>query len=236
MFGTIASRYDLINHIISFNTDKNWRKKASSILSVCKPKRILDVACGTADLAIALHKSIPEAEITGIDISSEMLKLGNEKIRKGRQISNPNAGLSAPPLQIILKEGDAESLEFPSSSFDAVTISFGIRNIRDRKKALWEFHRVLKDRGMLLVLEFSLPQKGLFSLIYRGYFYTLLPLIGGLISWNLKAYSYFVKSVRDFPAPVEFIELLERCGFHIEYTISLTGGAAWIYLASKTSE
>jgi len=133
-----------------------------------------------------------------------------------------------------LKEGDAESLDFQSSSFDAVTISFGIRNVNGREKALREFYRVLKDNGMLMVLEFSIPRKGLFSLLYRTYLYALLPAIGGIISGNFKAYRYFVRSVRNFPEPSIFVDLLRSCGFHIEYIQSLTGGAAWIYLASRT--
>jgi demethylmenaquinone methyltransferase / 2-methoxy-6-polyprenyl-1,4-benzoquinol methylase len=245
MFGTIASRYDFINHVISFNTDKAWRKKASRLLAAGKPSKILDAACGTADLALALHERMPHAEITGIDISAEMLELGRKKIESRLSgLSKTGSGQAQTsglhhytekdehPL-IKLLVGNAEALEFEDSSFDAVTISFGIRNIRDRKKALKEMHRVLRDRGMLMVLEFSLPRGGLYGILYKTYFYTLLPFVGGLLSGNFKAYRYLVRSVRDFPSPVEFVDMLIKCGFHIEYTRKLSGGAAWIYLASR---
>jgi demethylmenaquinone methyltransferase / 2-methoxy-6-polyprenyl-1,4-benzoquinol methylase len=222
MFNQIAQRYDAINHILSAGIDRCWRKKAARLLQKYEPQNILDLASGTADFALAICKAIKNANVTGIDISEEMLKIGRVKILK--------KGLEQ---RIRLDPGDAEQTGFNDVSFDAATIAFGIRNIQNTNKALREMHRVLKGQGVLLILEFSMPRSGLFAKIYTFYFNHILPLLGGLISGNYTAYNYFISSVKKFPLPEKFIEQLQSCGFQIEVSRPLTGGVAWIYLVRK---
>ena len=158
MFDNISERYDLLNHVLSLSIDKGWRKKVVRMVEAKKPKLILDVATGTADLAIALEKAHPE-KITGIDISNGMLDVGRQKVAK--------KGLSK---IISLEQADSENLPFPDATFDAITVAFGVRNFENLKKGLKEMNRVLKPGGHLLVLEFSQPQKFPFKQLYNFYF------------------------------------------------------------------
>ncbi len=222
MFDRIARRYDIINHVLSAGIDRCWRRKAARSLLPHHPCHMLDMACGTGDMSIELGHTFPSARITGVDISDAMLEIGKHKVRQ--------RGFEA---RIELLKMDVTGTDFKPSSFDAVTIAFGIRNIGDREKALCEMHRVLRAKGQLLVLEFSMPQKGWPARLYSFYFNRMLPILGGVISGDFAAYRYFVSSVNHFPSPHQFHRMLEGCGFRILQSTALTGGIARMYLAEK---
>ena len=227
MFNNIAPTYDKLNHILSLNIDKIWRKKA--VKRICKNLRnsetqnlrnseahVLDVACGTADSSIALAKAgIPF--VTGIDISEGMIKVGEEKI-KSLNLNNIN-----------FKVEECENLSFEDNSFDSAFIAFGIRNFEDKKKGLNELRRVLKDKGHLLILELSVPQNKILLSLYKLYFLHILPFIGKKISGDSKAYTYLPNSVMNFPKPKEFMAIMEECGFKNVRQKALTFGLCRIY-------
>ena len=225
MFNNIAPTYDKLNHILSLNIDKIWRKKA--VKRICKNLRnsesqnlrsahVLDVACGTADSTIALSKAgIPF--VTGIDISDGMIKIGEEKIA-ALKIDNIN-----------LKVDDCENLSFNDNTFNSAFIAFGIRNFEDKKKGLNELRRVLKDNGHLLILELSVPQNKILLSLYKLYFLHILPFIGKKISGDSKAYTYLPQSVMNFPKPKEFMKMMEECGYKNVKQKALTFGLCRIY-------
>ena len=225
MFNNIAPTYDKLNHILSLNIDKIWRKKA--VKRICKNLRnsesqnlrsahVLDVACGTADSTIALSKAgIPF--VTGIDISDGMIKIGEEKIA-ALKIDNIN-----------LKVDDCENLSFNDNTFNSAFIAFGIRNFEDKKKGLNELRRVLKDKGHLLILELSVPQNKILLSLYKLYFLHILPFIGKKISGDSKAYTYLPQSVMNFPKPKEFMKMMEECGYKNVKQKALTFGLCRIY-------
>lgn len=222
MFDSIAFRYDYLNHLLSFGTDRRWRKTAVSLIAgkYINPE-ILDVATGTGDLAMAAMKLAP-AHITGIDLSVKMLEIGREKIRKN--------GLS----EIIdLRPGDSEIMSFSDNTFDITMVAFGIRNFPDPLKGLTEMHRVLKPGGTIMVLEFSKPGRSLFKQIYSFYFLFILPVVGRIFSKNGEAYSYLPQSVMQFPDNERFMELLEKAGFTGINQRKLTGGVVSIYTGLK---
>jgi len=221
MFNDIATSYDFLNHFLSANTDKSWRKKCVKLLENKSPQNILDVATGTGDLAISLLKLNPK-KITGIDISNEMLEIGRNKILK--------LGKSA---IVELLQGDAENIKFNDGSFDAVTVAFGVRNFENLNRGLSELYRVLIKSGTLLILEFSKPQKNLISKIFNLYFKNLLPFMGKLLSNNNKAYKYLYQSVEQFASVEEMVQNLKKCGFSDIKTKQLSMGIATIYLATK---
>lgn len=223
MFNSIAFRYDFLNHFLSFGIDMTWRKKAVRIMSgKYKNPEILDVATGTADLAIAASKLAPK-RITGIDISENMLAIGRKKILR--------KGLSE---LIHLYEGDSEKINFSDNTFDIVMVAFGVRNFSDTVKGLNEMHRVLKPGGMIMVLEFSKPEWFPFKQLYNFYFLRILPLAGRIISNHGRAYSYLPESVMQFPDNERFTELLMRSGFSGNNQKILTGGIASIYTGYKS--
>ena len=235
MFNNIAPTYDKLNHILSLNIDKIWRKKAvkrivkklknseteklknnSQVLRF-SDSQVLDVACGTADSTIALAKAgVPR--VTGVDISEEMLKVGEKKIEE----LNLNSVIS-------LKVEDCENLSFGDNTFDAAFIAFGIRNFEDKKKGLKELHRVLKPNGLLLILELSVPQNKILLSLYKLYFLHILPFIGKKISGDNKAYTYLPQSVMNFPKPKDFLQTMEECGFNDVRQKALTFGLCRIY-------
>jgi demethylmenaquinone methyltransferase/2-methoxy-6-polyprenyl-1,4-benzoquinol methylase len=223
MFDDIALRYDFLNHLLSFGIDRFWRRKAIKVISEThKNPRILDVATGTGDLAIAALKLDP-VHITGIDISQKMLESGNKKIRE--------RGLSG---KIDLVPGDSENLPFSDNSFDVSMVAFGVRNFSDRLKGLSEMNRVLNEKGMAMVLEFSKPDRFPFRQIYYFYFKTMLPVIGRLFSKNRVAYSYLPDSVMQFPDNERFMALMQSAGFYNVSYKKLTGGVACIYTGFKS--
>ena len=222
MFDRISSKYDALNHLLSFNIDKVWRRKTAKTVSKSHPKTILDLATGTADLAIAMAKHNPQAHIIGMDISEKMLEIGKEKVLK--------QGLAN---QIELQLGDAAALPFEDDTFDAVTVAFGVRNFEDMQKGLSEIHRVLKPCGQAVILEFSMPEKFPVKQIYRLYFKHILPKIGKWISKDAHAYSYLPESVERFPKPSVFLRTLSSNGLAEGAARCLGWGIATLYWATK---
>lgn len=222
MFDRISSKYDALNHLLSFNIDKVWRKKTAKEVAKHQPETILDLATGTADLAIALAKSNSEAHIIGMDISEKMLEIGNSKIKR-QEVDN----------QIELRYGDAADLPFEDNAFDAVTVAFGVRNFENLDKGLLEIHRVLKPNGQVFILEFSIPDRFPVKQLYRFYFKHLLPHIGGIVSKDKRAYNYLPASVERFPKPGVFVEMLAQKGLSNGQAKPLTFGIATLYTATK---
>lgn len=222
MFDRISSKYDALNHLLSLNIDKVWRRKAAKEVAKHQPATILDLATGTADLAIALAKRNPQAHIVGMDISEKMLEIGKKKVAK--QKMDP---------QIELRVGDAASLPFVDNTFDTVTVAFGVRNFEDLDKGLSEIHRVLKPNGQAVILEFSMPERFPVKQLYRFYFKHLLPYIGGIVSKDKSAYSYLPASVERFPKSLVFVEMLAQKGLSNGQAKPLTFGIATLYTATK---
>lgn len=221
MFDNISARYDLLNHLLSLNIDKSWRNKMVKMAGSAHPHRILDVATGTADLAIALSK-IPQTEITGIDISAGMLEVGRKKI------SDKKLGKI-----IELQQADSENLPFEANTFDVVTVAFGVRNFENLEKGLSEIYRVLKPGGKFLVLEFSQPSSFPFRQLYTFYFKHILPGLGKIISKDSSAYTYLPDSVDAFPYGMDFKKFMDKTGFKNTWFRPLTFGVATIYEGIK---
>jgi demethylmenaquinone methyltransferase/2-methoxy-6-polyprenyl-1,4-benzoquinol methylase len=218
MFNNVAGTYDFLNHFFSLGIDKLWRSKMVKLIGKSSPKQILDVATGTADLAIAETKLRPD-KIIGVDISEKMLDVGREKIKK-----YPN---------IELQLADGENLPFAENTFDAVSISFGIRNFENAIAGLSEMRRVLKPNGKVFVLEFSKPTNWFFKKIYYFYFCYVLPFVGKIVSKDARAYTYLPESVKIFPDGKKFVELLQYAGYKNIECKPLTFGISTIYIAEK---
>ncbi len=221
MFDRIAFRYDLMNRLLSFGIDTGWRKRILSVLKPLQPKVILDVATGTADVAIQLASLHPE-HITGIDISAEMLHLGRQKLLV-RKLD---------PL-ISLVQADAENLPFEDNKFDAITVAFGVRNFEHLEKGLQELHRVLKKDGTIVILEFSKPKQFPFRQLFSFYFTYICPLLGQWITKDKMAYTYLHRSVAAFPDGKNFTDLLLKNGFTSTQCLPLTFGISSIYTGKK---
>ena len=219
MFDNIAHRYDFLNRFLSLGIDKGWRKKAIKMLAAHQPKRILDVATGTADFAIETLEINPE-EVIGVDISEGMLDVGRKKLTE-KGITN-----------IRLESGDSENLQFADASFDAVIVAFGVRNFENLEKGLAEINRVLRPGGVAMILEFSKP-KGLFGVIFSIYNKTLLPLWGKLFSGDNAAYKYLPESVAAFPEGDEFKQIMTSVKYKNVTDRRLTFGICSIYTGLK---
>ena len=222
MFDNIAPYYDLLNKVLSLGIDKVWRRKAIRLLKEDNPKIILDVATGTADLALEIAKTLQPEKIVGVDISTEMLAIGRQKIDK-KSLSQ----------LITLEEGDSENLPFESNSFDAITVAFGVRNFENLEKGLAEMFRVLKPNGKVIILEFSKPTIFPFKQLFNFYFKYILPTIGKLTSKDPKAYKYLYESVQAFPDGKHFVKILDKLGYQSTKSISLSLGICSIYLGRK---
>lgn len=223
MFDNIAPTYDRLNHIMSLNIDRIWRRRVMRIIRRAKPQRIMDVATGTGDLAIAMARKVNEAHILGVDLSEEMLSEARKKIKRLEL-----------EKRITLEKGDAESLTMMASeSVDAATVAFGVRNFENIERGLSEIYRTLRPGGKLVVLEFSMPKNRLVRWVYRQYAHRLLPRIGGMISKDKQAYTYLPDSVEEFPAPERFAEILKGVGFKSVKLSSQSFGIAYIYDATK---
>ena len=222
MFDRISPKYDALNHLLSFNIDKVWRRKTAKVVAKSNPKAILDLATGTADLATELAKRNPQARIIGVDFSEKMLAIGKEKILQ-RHFED----------QIKLLQGDAANLPFADNSFDAVTIAFGVRNFEDLDKGLSEMLRVMKPEGQVVILEFSNPEKFPVKQVYRLYFKYILPKIGEWVSKDKSAYSYLPASVEKFPKPDDFLQILSNKGLKNGAKKSLSMGIATMYWGNK---
>jgi demethylmenaquinone methyltransferase/2-methoxy-6-polyprenyl-1,4-benzoquinol methylase len=215
MFGSIATRYDLANRVLSCGFDFQWRRRAAEIVAHWRPDKLVDLATGTGDLALALQEKLPRSEIVGVDFSTEMLELAKAK------------GVR----QTIF--ADAMKLPFANSSFDCVTIAFGLRNLTNAEAALHEMARVLVTRGHLLVLEFSLPRLSILRAIYRFYLHRCMPVIGSFLTSKKSAYDYLGESIENFPSGDAMLGLMETAGFGDTQVEPLTGGIVTIYTGEK---
>lgn len=221
MFDSIAPKYDFLNHFFSLGIDKLWRKKVVRIIKSERPKKILDVATGTGDLAICAAKRI-DAEITGIDLSEKMLDFGKEKIKR-LHIEN----------RIVLNKGDAEYINEADNSFDSVMVAFGVRNFENVEKGLKEILRVLKPGGIFVILEFSKPRTFPVKNLYNFYFKNVVPFVGKVFSKDNRAYTYLPESVLAFPEGEQMKSLLESCGYNSVHIKPVTFRIATIYVSKK---
>ena len=215
MFGSIARRYDLANHVLSCGVDFYWRARAADLVAGWQPQKIADLATGTGDLALALQKKLPGADITGVDFLPEMLELARQK------------GVH----QLVL--ADAMRLPFADASFDCVTIGFGLRNLENYSAALTEMCRLLNTGGHLLVLEFSLPTVSILRAAYRFYLHCCLPMLGSFLTQKKSAYDYLGESIEKFPSGNAMCELMRASGYASPRFKRLTGGIVTIYTATK---
>lgn len=222
MFDRIAPRYDLLNHTLSLSIDRLWRHRVVEIVRHDDPRQILDVATGTGDLAIAMARRMPDAQVVGVDLSERMLAVAREKV-----------AARALETRVSLRTGDAEHLDVADGWADAVTVAFGVRNFGDLDVGLRELHRTLKPGGKVVILEFSRPRNRLFRTLYEWYSYRVLPRIGGLVSRDKRAYEYLPVSVGEFPAPEEFLEMMRCAGFDACRARSQSFGIAQIYSGEK---
>lgn len=222
MFNSIAGDYDSLNHILSLDIDKIWRKKALKVIADAPaPVQVLDLACGTGDFSIAIAKTVT-GHVTGVDLSEGMLAVMREKVAK--------EGLTD---KISIEEGDGENLRFPDNTFDRVTIAFGIRNFENRQKGLCEMLRVLKPGGRLVILELSRPENKVIRWFYDLYFLHILPKIGGKVSGDKAAYAYLPASVAAFPGPKEFTATMRSAGFRDVTHKAMTLGICRMYTGEK---
>lgn len=222
LFDNIAPDYDKLNHILSLNIDKGWRKKAvRNLVDTQEPLKVLDVACGTADFTIEIAQKVAKgSEVIGVDISEGMMAVGREKIKK--------AGVSAELLV-----ADCEDLPYADNTFDRISVGFGVRNFEHLELGLSQMCRVLTPGGKLVILELSVPSNAFVRWCYKLYFLKILPAIGGMISGNRGAYEYLPASVLRFPGPEKFIPMLKSAGFaQVDHT-SLTLGICRMYVAKK---
>lgn len=222
MFDGIAGKYDRINRFLSARTDIGWRKKAIRLLKKDKPRQLLDVATGTADMAIMAAKMLKPQRITGIDISTGMLELGRKKIEK-EQLGDI----------IQLQTGDSETINQPSGSFDAVMVAFGVRNFENLEKGLAEMLRVLKPGGRLIILEFSKPRRRAVKSLYNLYMSIVAPQVARWFKQNKDAYLYLNESANAFPDRQNFTEILNKTGFTETGFKPLSLGICCIYSGRK---
>jgi len=222
MFDDIAHSYDFLNHFLSFGIDHYWRDKVVEKLKQHKAVKTIDIATGTADLAILGAKKIKNSQIVGIDISAQMLRKGKRKVTK-RKLNS----------RISLKQSDGHKIECPNDEFDAATIAFGLRNFENPVKGLNEIHRVLKPGGVTIILEFSTVKNRIFSKLFKIYFNKILPLVGRLVSENKRAYNYLPESVVEFNRKYVIEKIMREAGFENMYAKSLTFGVATMYCGTK---
>jgi len=221
MFDSIASNYDFLNHFLSFGIDIIWRKRLIRELKKSNPTSVVDIATGTADLALmAVKKGIPR--VTGIDLSEKMIEVGNEKILK-----------KSLQEKIKLITGDAEALPFSNNSFDAAMVAFGVRNFENLGKGLQDISRVLKPGGSLFILEFSRPERFPIKQLYHFYSFNILPLIGRVVSRDSRAYTYLPESINEFPFGNLMKGIMEENGFSQCRFIPLSFQIATIYIGIK---
>ncbi|MBR5892014.1 MAG: bifunctional demethylmenaquinone methyltransferase/2-methoxy-6-polyprenyl-1,4-benzoquinol methylase UbiE [Bacteroidaceae bacterium] len=222
LFDNIASDYDKLNHILSLNIDKGWRKKAvKETIDCAEPMQVLDVACGTGDFTIEIaRKAVPGSKITGIDLSEGMMSIGREKI-------------ASAAVEATLEYGDCEALTYADNSFDRITVGFGVRNFEHLELGLREMQRVLKKGGKLVILELSIPSNSFIRWCYKLYFLKILPAIGGWVSGNRGAYNYLPASVLHFPAPDKFQAMMREAGFPTVEHKAFTFGICRMYIGKK---
>ncbi len=220
LFDGIAGTYDMLNHLLSLNIDKSWRRKAVAMLSPCQ--RLLDVAIGTADLSLEIMKQGKASEIQGLDVSKEMMRIGEEKVCK--------AGLEG---RVRFNLGSALEMPYENGSYDAVTCAYGVRNFPDADQGLREFYRVMRPGGQLAILEFSYPTNPVIRWGYDQFFSHILPLIGRVISKDKGAYTYLNDSVKNFMWGEEMSEHIRKAGFKDVTFRTLTFGITTVYTGRK---
>ena len=222
MFDNIAPDYDKLNHILSLNIDKNWRKKAvRELADEARPLNVLDVACGTGDFTIEIARKVPQGStVVGVDISDGMIVVGLEKLAK--------LGIDA-----ALEVADCEALPYEDNTFDRISVGFGVRNFEHLELGLSEMYRVLSPGGKLVILELSVPSNAFIRWCYKLYFLKILPFIGGLVSGNRSAYEYLPASVLRFPTPDKFMSIMKSAGFDVVEHRALTLGVCRMYIGKK---
>jgi demethylmenaquinone methyltransferase/2-methoxy-6-polyprenyl-1,4-benzoquinol methylase len=225
LFGEIARRYDLLNHLLSLNLDRSWRKKLVNSAGAQPGEKILDVCVGTGDIAIRFARNGGPDEIVGIDLSEPMLRVAKRKTRDGQFRQ-----------RIKLLQGDALRLPFADRSFDIASIGFGLRNIRYRDRGIREMARILKKGGRLVILEFSPPENRIFGRVYGLYLRTAIRAVGGIISGSADAYRYLSTSIEGFPSPEEIMGIMESEGLSQVASQRLTGGICYVYRGTKSTE
>lgn len=226
LFDNIAPDYDKLNHLLSLNIDKTWRRRAvKEIIRPGQTDTILDVACGTGDFTIEIaRKAAPGSRVIGIDLSEGMMAIGREKI----------AGSGLDKLsEVTMVQGDCEALPYPDGTFDCVTAGFGVRNFEHLDIGLKEMRRVLRSGGKAVILELSIPENRLIRSLYKLYFLKILPAVGGWISGERGAYEYLPASVLRFPAPGRFLEMMEEAGFTETRQTPMTFGICRMYTGKK---
>ncbi len=221
MFNNISKRYDFLNHFLSLGIDKLWRKKAIRQLNALKPKKILDIATGTGDFAIAALKLKPN-EVIGVDISQGMLDVGKEKMKK-KGVDNI----------VRMELGDSEELPFDDNYFDALTVGFGVRNYENLEKGLTDMLRVLRPEGKAIILEFSKPKKFPVKQLFGFYSKRMIPFFGKRISKDSRAYTYLPESVEAFPEGQAFVDIMSKIGYKQVEARLVSGGIATIYSGVK---
>lgn len=222
MFDNIAPDYDKLNHILSLNIDKNWRKKAvRELADEARPLNVLDVACGTGDFTIEIARKVPHGStVVGVDISDGMIAVGLEKLAK--------LGIDA-----ALEVADCEALPYEDNTFDRISVGFGVRNFEHLELGLSEMYRVLAPGGKLVILELSVPSNAFIRWCYKLYFLKILPFIGGLVSGDRSAYEYLPASVLRFPAPDKFMSIMKSAGFDVVEHRAMTLGVCRMYIGKK---
>ncbi len=221
MFDRIAHRYDLLNRVLSLGIDQRWRRRTVRALALDGPSRVLDLATGTADLALLIARQGPAVRVVGLDPAERMLAVGREKTARAHLDD-----------RVELITGDAQKLPFPEDSFDGVTIAFGIRNVPDRPRALREMRRVTRPGGRVAVLELSEPRGGLISRIARFHVHRLVPWIGGLLS-GAREYGYLQQSIAAFPPAEEFARTMEEAGLEMVRIERMILGVCHLYVAER---
>lgn len=224
MFDRIAFRYDFLNRFLSGGIDIYWRRRAIRKLMDLHPRQILDVATGTADMAIMMTKYLPVEKVTGIDISNGMLDIGRQKIARHKLEG-----------RIVLQEGDSENIGMPDNSFNAITVAFGVRNFENLEKGLKEMLRVLRPGGRLVILEFSQPRTPGIRQLYNFYLNLVAPRIGKAVSRSGEAYQYLNDSVKAFPEGKDLVRILDRCGYSNTGLKRLSLGICSIYTGEKAA-
>lgn len=226
VFSTVAPRIDLLSAAFSLGLSHVWRRRAVSLSGIREGDRVLDVCTGTGQMAFLLLRKVGDGgSVTGVDFCGEMLGLAREKLEK---MHNPNG------RNISFEVADAKRLDYPDGYFDAVTVSFGMRNIPDNRAALREINRVLRDGGLFVCLELTRPGHGWFRHFYRWYVFRFMPFVGGLVTGSEVPYSYLSRSIYGFHSAGEFRAIIEECGFYVEAVRGMTFGAATLYRARKS--
>jgi len=219
MFDGIAARYDLVNRVISLGIDQSWRRKTVQALALGAGHRVLDLATGTADLAIQVARTEASVSVVGLDPSSKMLQVGREKVAR-----------SALEARIEFVQGDAQALPFEAQSFDSLCMAFGIRNVPDRAQALREMARVTRPGGRIAILELSEPRSGLLGALARFHIHSVVPYVGALLS-GVKEYQYLQRSIAAFPPAQEFASLMRASNLNVLAVHALTFGVCHLYVA-----